>query len=1094
MKALVGLLGMMLLALSVTGMAASGEKEKPQYTHTKIQAARFGDPEKQLQMEQALMVGSQIDSVIFGQEAISETIKDKLALYLDGLNTERREPVAINLVGLPGLGKTAIIEVLNQLGFQILKFDAQNYAHAGSSGGSESSFAQDLENSLYGMDTTKPIFLVVEEIDKLPEIDQKNGAEITQNVIGTLNQILSEGKFNSARSWGPRQSMDASKFFVITTMNLSPNEISDFSADALGVRKSFYDFTIEDFGHFHKWLSGNTAAIPKVLSRLFRPNTVSRLMPISALVNPLNKDGYRKIVAKTVASAIRKTTQGDLAGNRLEIQVTEAMIDYLNTLSIYAPSGARSSVFKTDQLMRQLILFSKRLPINPKNPEDQSSLNLPRKVEIDFNTATGKVVLNLKSLKIMKNRDLVEDQATQIEVSYSTQTGLFTQPASLVQTIVPLPESKAAKAAADKPILKKEIRSSRFPAQGNAARGLSHFINQELFGQSRYSKLVETAMNQYLVRPKDAKTAPVSVIFAGFPGIGKSEMINLTGRYLELPIIKINLQQYTSNSPETAGNLISFIADEIRKIKAQDKQRYILLIEELDKVYEIDPSNGAPVDRPVMGIIKDLMNNGQAEVRATKSYGQIERVNVDVRDAFVAVTMNFAMDRFQFKADPRLTTLDDVTNAWKRLSTRLADLKQILGSIFLPETVNRMISNIFILKPLAKADYVKVIEKQKEIILKDRFPQQNGKSVGQIDIRLSAAYKEYLFNESVVPSEGARFAAKVSRSLIALDFESALKTISKKSVLAARPLLVTLDYDPETRTVAATINTTDSLPKEEFKNAYTRVAELNFPPLNMTGKVPKERLVTSLHEFGHALAAMRAGLPFESITVVPPQNSVGGYVKFRNQGQSADELIGSIYSSMASRAMERVMLSHHPEASSAVVDITAGASSDILQATKLLFNVIHELGFDPHGGVIERMGVEGPVRYANFSDLPHEAVEALALILRDIEDTLVHDFMKLHPREWYADKIYLLALAGGMSEKEFYELNEVDYPGEMWKRVDRTSPIFELFKGRVLETDALSGFDWNPCFEHFKSVFMDSVEQHLHHGSSVGACQRALNR
>lgn len=1058
---------------------ANPAPNRPQYSQRQIQTSRFGDAKKQQDMQMALAINDQIDSAIFGQEVIAEVLRDKLALYLDGLQTERREPVAVNLMGLPGLGKTAIIEVLAKTGFQIVKFDAQAYINkGGTNSGLDSNFSTDLENALARVKPNLPTFLVIEEIDKLPEIDQKTGAENTQSLIGTLNQILSEGKFNSERRWGPRELIDASNIFIITTMNLSPNEITSFSKEALGAEKSFYDFSISDFAHFHRWITGDTAAVPKILSRLFRPNTVSRLMPISTLVNPLDMAAYRKIVKNTVAKTIGKVTTGALQESRLEVEVSEDFIDYLNKITVYAPSGARSSVAKTDQLVRQLILFAKRIPIKPKNDKDQTSLNRPRQIKVGYDVNTDSVTLEIGVLKILKNKELVLDKSETFGVTFSPATGLFSQPNQVVTNIIPVP----APAPKDQnKILKKEIRAARFPVQGNAAKGLANFINQELFGQSRYSKLVETSMNQYMVRPAEAKTAPVSIVFAGFPGIGKSEMINLTGRYLNLPIIKINLQQYTSNAPETAGQLIGFIAEEIEKVKSSGATKYILLIEELDKVYEIDPSNGAPVDRPVMGIIKDLMNNGQAEVRAEKSYNQIDRVKIDVRDAFVAVTMNFAMDRFNFKADPRLTTLDDVVNAWKRLSTRLADLKQVLGSMFLPETVNRMISNIFILKPLERPDYEKVIAKQQEIILKDRFALKGNQSVGQIELELSPEYKEYLFNESVVPSEGARFAAKVSRNLISLDFEGALKKLPKNKALSARPILVKLGYDPETRLVSATLTTTDTqLPQESLENAYQREAELNFPPLNMTGKVPKDRLVTSLHEFGHALGAIRSGLPFESITVVPPQNSVGGFVKFRSGGQSADELIGNIYATLASRAMERIMLSQRPDQSTSVIDITAGASNDILQATKLLFNVINELGFDPQGGVIERMGFEGPNRYANFADLPHEVVTQLSLVLRSVEDTLVADFLALHGRDWYADKIYLLALQGSMSEQEFYKLIEHDYPGVLWKRVDGESPLFDLFAGKIKEERPGENVHWQESFHQYKKAFMAAVEYHLH--------------
>jgi hypothetical protein len=211
----------------------------------------------------------------------------------------------------------------------------------------------------------------------------------------------------------------------------------------------------------------------------------------------------------------------------------------------------------------------------------------------------------------------------------------------------------------------------------------------------------------------------------------------------------------------------------------------------------------------------------------------------------------------------------------------------------------------------------------------------------------------------------------------------------------------------------------DDAPLEIFVHPVA----LNFPPLKLRGKIPQERMITSAHEFGHAYVAVRLGLRIEYITVVPPKNGVGGYVKYQNGDGSAEQMLARIYSAVASRALERIALSSDPRASESSMAITSGASSDIKSATKALYNMLYELGFDPNGGTVDHLGVQG-APYANFASIPEPLVEKLGLVLRDMEDYVVEDLMSAHPKEWYAQKIAELASEGGMNEEEFLKLVE----------------------------------------------------------------------
>lgn len=1064
---LIHLLGSFLVIFSVITAEAAKTENPAVYRRREIADARFGEGYRQELLKKAYGIAARVNKTIFGQEKVAETLQNRVIQYLESGSTRSGEPIALNLIGLPGVGKTAMLTILKEMGFPIVHFDAQRFA----SGAND--FAAYAAAALADYSHKKlPVILIVEELDKVAELGM-DSFEKTSSLIGTLNQILSDGRIGNGPSF-----LDLSNIMVVTTMNFAPGEMEHFTSEVLPEQKSFYDFTIEDFKVFDNWIRNQPSARYKILSRLFRPNTVSRLAPNTYVMEPLSEPGYWQIANLMVQKAAYRHSKGANAGKRIRVSIDRSIIDFLARETTYAPSGARETVFRSDALIDQLIQFG----IKALDP-DGNSVDQPRAIHISADSETGEAKLAITPM-VSRRGKLEPARTFELSVRFDSGLKLFVPPEGQLQVEKPqYPKQNEA----EERITKKQIRESRFPTAQNAIDDLKGKIGPVLLGQDEAISLIQDDLNKYFARKGPAKREPSFRVLSGFPGIGKSELAKLAAKHGDLQIVRINMQQFSSDSADTVKSFFSTLERAINEADAKSKNgKYVLLIEELDKVFEISPK-GEVVNRPIMGLIKDLLNDGVAQLSLSE-HSSLRKI--DIRNAMTFITMNFAVDLFGFKADPRLTSIDDVIKAWTQMKSTPMAVKEVLGRMFLPETVSRIMSRFLIMKPLDKPSYQTIIENQSEHVERARLLDEKGRNIGQIKLELSDAYKAYLFSETVIPSEGARNTVVSSQALIGSDLEKALAKLPRSSKYAAIPLIVKLDYIPAEKSVTASV-VTQAEPNETPRQITKHQVALKFPPVNVTGAMTPERIKTSLHEFGHAYVAVRLGQRIEHVVVVSPNPGTGGYVKFRAGGQNAQDYLVRLYATLASRAFERIFMSEDPENARSVLDITSGASMDIKQATMTLFNMLYELGFDPSGGTLDRNFVMGPAKYASYADLPSEAAEKLGLILRDMENALVKELLQIHTRDWYVEKIVELGRAGAMNEEEFYKLIEYVYPGEGNSLYSQESRIRTIFgdavkpepKGAIEARNAQQSDLYTTAAENLKKhvdLFAEIVKNRLH--------------
>ncbi|MCB0362082.1 MAG: hypothetical protein KDD35_05155, partial [Bdellovibrionales bacterium] len=477
--------------------------------------------------------------------------------------------------------------------------------------------------------------------------------------------------------------------------------------------------------------------------------------------------------------------------------------------------------------------------------------------------------------------------------------------------------------------------------------------------------------------------------------------------------------------------------------------KFIVLLEEIDKIGEIDPFGG-PKDRPIITVVKDIIDRGRASATTKEQMSIVEHI-VQVSDAYIFATMNFDGKIFDFKADPRLTTARDMIKAWEHIEANKASLKEVLEKMFRPDTISRFLPITHVIRPLEAQHYFQVINAQIEKIIRERFSDSEGKDNGKIEIRLSESYQNYLFRETVIPSEGARYTVDISRRLLNRDLENALTHLPR--YLRSVPLSIQFQFLSDSSTVFATVQPRDkSHPETEV---FRTPVQLMFPDPRIFGKLPADRVLNAAHEFGHAYTAVRLGLRIEVVSSVSPMSGVGGYVKYSGNNSEAMAFIARVYANLGSRALERIVLSAKPLQKRSVMDITSGSTSDIEKATETLYTALFKLGFDPNGGTVDAQGgkPDRHDKYVDFAELPYKTVERLGEILREMEDFLVQDLLNANDIEWYKDKILKLARTGIVDETELYQLLEYKAPGREGNSPGLLSRVYEVFGNEILDID-----------------------------------------
>ena len=153
------------------------------YQKDQITEARFGGEQKQAFLNKAIELYKTLSEKIVGQDRVILALQERLIQFVETFGTRSGEPISLHLVGFPGTGKSDIVNVLETLGFEVYRIDAQN-----------ASVYDLMELEIKSNRNDIPPILVIEELDKATErvSGDFQKADQSQRLIGAFNEVFSD--------------------------------------------------------------------------------------------------------------------------------------------------------------------------------------------------------------------------------------------------------------------------------------------------------------------------------------------------------------------------------------------------------------------------------------------------------------------------------------------------------------------------------------------------------------------------------------------------------------------------------------------------------------------------------------------------------------------------------------------------------------------------------------------------------------------------------------------------------------------------------------------------------------------------------------
>ena len=482
--------------------------------------------------------------------------------------------------------------------------------------------------------------------------------------------------------------------------------------------------------------AGNIILVIDELHNIVAAGDADGAMSAANILKPALARGEIQVIGATTTNEYRKFIEKDSALERrfqpilVEEPSPEETIDIIKGIKKYYEDYHKVTV--SDEIIRLAVELSRRYITDRYMPD--------KAIDVIDEAASGANLKNTALLKAAKLRSELEKVSKELdEAEQNVEDNNFQAVADLkthkcqLEEELKLTEGKSLSV----PLTAEDIaavieRWTKIPAsritmdENKRLLDLENTLKKRVKGQDAAISAVSAAIRRSRVGLAK-KRRPVSMLFTGPTGVGKTELVLSLAEAVfdsENALIRLDMSEYMEKHAvsKIIGSPPGYVGyDDAGQLteKVRRKPYSIILLDEIEKAHP-----------EVLNILLQIFEDG----RITDSHGK----TVDFKNTIIIMTSNIGSD---YKGNAPGYTSDNALSAANKV-------KSAMREFFRPEFLNR-IDEIIVFKPLEHDALMEILSK-----LLSEFSECL--SSREINFDISDDAKELLLKNGYDPKNGAR--------------------------------------------------------------------------------------------------------------------------------------------------------------------------------------------------------------------------------------------------------------------------------------------------------------------------------------------------
>lgn len=284
------------------------------YSHREVLQRRFGDSEIMKYRAMVAEFKRVATERLVGQERMLGPLVDRLENYIATYGNRSGRPFAAHLVGVDGVGKTTVAELLEGAGFRVFRCDA--------------TVAMSIPVEVLEEDDSKPTILFVDGIDQSHLRGNGGQPQHSSDILGQLTALLNDG---SLIDEGGATLGKASNLFVLTTVKLDPKIVADFRGQSAGgviqSPEGIFHFSFDDMARFDQWLTQLPNWKVKILEYSLPRDVLKFFLSDILLMKPLSEEEYRAVIQREFERFLR--SRNSKGSSVEEIRFDKSLVNFV---------------------------------------------------------------------------------------------------------------------------------------------------------------------------------------------------------------------------------------------------------------------------------------------------------------------------------------------------------------------------------------------------------------------------------------------------------------------------------------------------------------------------------------------------------------------------------------------------------------------------------------------------------------------------------------------------------------------------------------------------------------------------------------------